>query len=381
LAAWVGDYPEEVMIAHVSYGSCPIFEVPNGALMGYSTIRPLDNSRDQHIYSELLEDNHIEALRNLGVHPIPSQFWQYPLCNLYRLWQPDELHQLLLGLVGDLLHRLLKYLKGRNVKDRFDDRLKSVPWYPSLQQFSKSFDSLKSSTWQANAICGMIRTLAGNCAPILVFSVDDGKTGVSTASDEMVISAVRALCEFPLLVSKQNHSHLSLKALHDALKGLYLQNGILREKQMSKTAKPNVDDLLAKGSHPLREQKIHTIRASMDAVVYAAEKVSTTKGRQFQVRLNRARQAAMTWSDADSQNAIEWLDHNIHQVTPAKLKLSDKLFERHEPQLLQAVQTKATGPRSKFARDLAQMKAAAEDEAYSTAITTTHTRLQFQIRL
>jgi hypothetical protein len=127
LAAWVGDYPEEVMIAHVSYGSCPIFEVPNGALTGYSTVRPLDNSRDQHIYSELLEDNHIEALRNLGVHPIPSLFWQYPLCNLYRLWQPDELHQLLLGLVGDLLHRLLKYLKGRNVKDRFDDRLKSVP--------------------------------------------------------------------------------------------------------------------------------------------------------------------------------------------------------------------------------------------------------------
>jgi len=38
LAAWVGDYPEQVMIAQVSYGSCPMCEIPKGAPMGYSTI-------------------------------------------------------------------------------------------------------------------------------------------------------------------------------------------------------------------------------------------------------------------------------------------------------------------------------------------------------
>jgi len=37
----------------------------------------------------------------------------------------------------------------------------------------------------------------------------------------------------------------------------------------------------------------------MDALVYGAEKVSTTKYRQFQVRLNRAWQAATTWLDAE----------------------------------------------------------------------------------
>jgi len=134
----------------------------------------------------------------------------------------------------------------------------------------------------------MIRTLAVNCAPILVCSTDDGKTVAETASNEMVMGAVRALCEFSLLVSQQNHSDLSRKALDDALKRFYHKKGIFRKQTMSKSAKANVDDLLANESHQLCEQKIHKIRAAMEAVVYGAEKVSTAKRRQFQVRLNRA---------------------------------------------------------------------------------------------
>jgi len=109
------------MVAQVPYGSCPMCGIPEGALMGHTTFRPLNDSRDQDNYSELLEDTNIDALHNLVVCSIRNQFWQYPLCNVYRLWQPDELHQLLLGLVDDLLHWLLKYLKARNAKDQFDN--------------------------------------------------------------------------------------------------------------------------------------------------------------------------------------------------------------------------------------------------------------------
>jgi len=142
----VRDYPEQGMIAQVSYASCPMCEILKGAPMWHSTFRPLDNSRDQHIHFELLEDNHIDALHTVGVHPICNQCWQYALCNVYRLWQPDELHQLLLGLVKDLLHWQLKYLKARNVNVQFDNRFTSVPQYPGLQHFSKPFDSLKRGT-------------------------------------------------------------------------------------------------------------------------------------------------------------------------------------------------------------------------------------------
>jgi len=95
----------------------------------------------------------------------------------------------------------------------------------------------------------MIRTLAVNCASILVCSQDDRKPLAKTASDEMVMGAVRALCEFSLLVSQQNHSDLSLKALDDALKRFYQKKGMFREQNMSKSAKTKVDDLLAIESH------------------------------------------------------------------------------------------------------------------------------------
>jgi len=70
------------------------------------------------------------------------------------------LHPLLLRLVKDLLHWLLKYLKAANVKNQFDNRFTSVAQYPSLQHFSTPFDSLKCGTLQGKKICGMIKTLA-----------------------------------------------------------------------------------------------------------------------------------------------------------------------------------------------------------------------------
>jgi len=101
----------------------------------------------------------------------------------------------------------------------------------------------------------MIRILAVSFAPILVCSKDDGKTAVQPASDEMVMGAVRALCEFSLVVSQETHSDLSLKALDDALKQFYQKKGIFQEHKMSKSAKTKVDDLLAMESHHLPNKR------------------------------------------------------------------------------------------------------------------------------
>jgi len=167
-------------------------EILRSAPMWHSIFRPLDNSRDQHIYLELLEDNHFDALHTLGVHPISNQVWQYPLCNVYHLWQPDEMLQQILGLVEDLVHSLLKYLKARNVKNIFDNQFTLVPGYLDIQHFSGPFDSLKFGTWQGNEIRGMIRTLAVKCTPILPCSKDDSKTAAENASNEMIMGAVQS---------------------------------------------------------------------------------------------------------------------------------------------------------------------------------------------
>jgi len=68
----------------------------------------------------------------------------------------------------------------------------------------------------------------------------------------------------------------------------------------------------------------------MEIQVYGAEKVTTSRHRQFQVRLNRAWQAATIWSNADWQSANERMEQEIHQVTAAKHEHLNKLFQHHE---------------------------------------------------
>jgi len=356
-------------------------EIPNCAPMGQSTFGPLVNPQDQHVHLELLDETNIDVLCNPRVHPIHNQFCRYPLCNVYRLWQPDELHQLHLVLVEDWLHWLLKYLKARNVKDQFDNRFTSVPQYPGLQRGSEPFDLPKRGFWQGQEIRGMIRKLAVNCAPILGCSQDAWKTAAEIASDVMVMRAARALCEFSLLVSQQNHTDLSLATVDDALKQFSEQKGAFRDQKMSKAAKTKLDEPLARESHHLEEQKIHRICAAMEVQLYVAEKVTTSKRRQLQVRLNRAHQVSTIWSDADQQRAIERLERKMHQVTPAKPKLFDEVFQHHERQLLQEGGTNATGPRSIFAQKLAQMKTAAEEAVYRAVNMTTDKHVQFQVCL
>jgi hypothetical protein len=100
----------------------------------------------------------------------------------------------------------------------------------------------------------------------------------------------------------------------------------------------------------------------MEAVGSGAEPVSIIKCQQFHVCLERSRQAATTRSDADRQEAIEQLDHEIHQVTPAKQKIFNKYFQYHKRQLLHQVGNRATGNRTKFTKELTLMKTAAKGD-------------------
>ena len=150
---------------------------------------------------------------------------------------------------------------------------------------------------------------------------------------------------------------------------------------MSKSAKANVDDRLATELYQLFEQKIHKIRAAMEALVHGVEKISTTKLRPFRVPLYRAQQAATTWSDTDCRRAIQWLVSEIHQETPVHHKLSDKLFQQYERQLLEEVGTKASRPRRIFDKVVALRKGPGEGEGYGVANMTADNQLQFQIRL
>jgi len=210
---------------------------------------PLDNPREQHVCSDLLDKTNIHVLHTLGVDSICNQFWQYPLCSVYLHWQPDGLHQLLLGLVKDLLHWLLKIQKARNIKDQFDHWFTLVQYYSGLHCFSKPFNSLKSVSWEGKEIWGMIRTLAVNYTPILDYSKNNGKTVAETASDEIGMGAVQALCECSLLLSQQNNSNLFLTVLDNELKPCYKMKGAFHKRIILKSATINMDELVTRESH------------------------------------------------------------------------------------------------------------------------------------
>ena len=66
-------------------------------------------------------------------------------------------------------------------------------------------------------------------------------------------------------------------------------------------------------------------------------------------------------------------------MTPAERKHFGTLFQPHERRLLQEVGTKATGPRSEFAKKLALLKTAAEDKAYGVENLTAEKRPKIHI--
>jgi len=146
---------------------------------------------------------------------------------------------------------------------------------------------MKSSSWQREEIQSIIRILPVTCAQILDSSKDVWKTAAETASDEIVMGTVQALCEFSLHVSQQNHSDVSLTAPDDPQKRFYKKEGAFREQTMSKSAKAKEDEQFTRESHQLRELKIHKICAAMEVQVYRAEMVTVPKQRQFQMRQNR----------------------------------------------------------------------------------------------
>jgi len=98
LATGAKNHPEQVMITHALFGSNLMCDLAKGGPIGSSRFRPLNYIGNQSINFEHLEDTNNDVLYTCGDHPILNLFWQYPLCNVYLLWQPDKLHQLLLGI-------------------------------------------------------------------------------------------------------------------------------------------------------------------------------------------------------------------------------------------------------------------------------------------
>jgi len=77
-----------------------------------------------------------------------------------------------------------------------------------------------------NGIHGIHFGLDTTFCMLLACSKEDGKTVAENATNEIIMGALLAFCEFSLLVSQRNHSDLSLKAPDKSLTRFYHKKGI-----------------------------------------------------------------------------------------------------------------------------------------------------------
>ena len=129
---------------------------------------------------------------------------------MYRLWQPDGLHLLHLGILKTMMDWLVGYLRQGKILGRFNDRCKSIPPYPGFQLFKRGYQEV--STWQGKEIRTMMRFLVAVRGPILIDGVRS-----SQSEDARALACVRSIVEFRLVFGQRKHSDYTLSLLDNRL--------------------------------------------------------------------------------------------------------------------------------------------------------------------
>ena len=350
IAAWIGDYPEITTLAQIIGGACPVCEIPKGPAMGHDQQARKFKLRSAVEYQERLED-YAGELKQVHLQPIPNLFWDYPLCDVYQLWQPDTLHQLYLGIVKDLFEWVTEYMRTRGMKTEFDARLTSVPHYPKMLRFSKPFDALKKGTWQGKEIREMLRSLGAVCAPLLSSDTPE-KNPTERTSDVEVMKTIRALVEFALLSRQRAHSTISLRYLQEALERFYRCKVVFSPQRASVARKACLERDYSTQATEAKEAAMERFEASLQSEIYGA---TAAQRRTFLARLKEELEALSIWSAPHKALAEQELDRSIFGATANKRRQFEELYQEALERLESRLRAGASrGPKSKFARDLAK---------------------------
>ncbi|KDQ06449.1 hypothetical protein BOTBODRAFT_121523 [Botryobasidium botryosum FD-172 SS1] len=140
-ATFVGDYPEQLLVACCRSMRCPRCKVPPDELGD----NVLYEDRDLDEILEILAsaDDPTLFTRNcaaLDIRPIPQPFWKdLPFTDIFQSIMPDILHQLYQGVIKHLI-AWLKKIYGEN---EIDARCRRMPPNHCLRFFSKGISPLQ----------------------------------------------------------------------------------------------------------------------------------------------------------------------------------------------------------------------------------------------
>ncbi|KAG8789232.1 hypothetical protein FRC12_013725 [Ceratobasidium sp. 428] len=161
LAAYLADYPEQVLVTCVRDSRCPTCWIPfkkRGQLSARYPKR--DRRRTIKALKLLWHHGNKQAVTTLGIRPTRPFWIDLPYANISGCMTPDLLHQMDKGVVGEHLVNWCMELVGEIEMDR---RVKGMPRFQRLRHFARGISVI--SLWtgkEAKALaCTLLSVVAG----------------------------------------------------------------------------------------------------------------------------------------------------------------------------------------------------------------------------
>ncbi|THU84840.1 hypothetical protein K435DRAFT_822599 [Dendrothele bispora CBS 962.96] len=213
LAAYVADYPKQVLVACSYYGDCASCDCPKDELGLFPSCHHRRNFKAAVNAAKLVgTDLWVEKCREENLKPVQHPFWEdLPHANIFRSVTPDVLHQLYQG----VMKHLISWLTNICGADKIDARVRRLPLNHGIRHFHKGISKLSRVTGgEHKQICSFLLGLV----------IDT--PSLSIPKCRKVVSATRALLDFLFLACYPVHTDESLTALDAALEAFHENKSI-----------------------------------------------------------------------------------------------------------------------------------------------------------
>ncbi|QRW06771.1 hypothetical protein RhiLY_05770 [Ceratobasidium sp. AG-Ba] len=191
LAAYIADYEEQVRVACVRDGQCPVCWVPNDKR---ADILCEYNLRGRHQTLDALDDyweGNSTAIDILGIRPTDPFWADLPFVEISNCITPDLLHQLHKG----MFDYIIKWCRAILGEKEVDCRIQGMPRFQQLRHFDRGISPL--TQWTGTET----KALASVFLPVL------------SGSDGEAVTAARSMLNFMYRAHKPELSEDDLDAM------------------------------------------------------------------------------------------------------------------------------------------------------------------------
>ncbi|PPQ97936.1 hypothetical protein CVT26_002941 [Gymnopilus dilepis] len=215
LAAYVGDYPEQILVGLVKNGRCPICPAPPDKLQDLDSIlEPRGMESILQALNTIDEDaaEFVKACSEAGIKPVQCVFWKnLPFVDIYRSITPDILHQLYQG----LLKHLISWIRAICGDAEIDARCRRLPPNHCIRLFLNGISHLSRVTGtEHDQISRFLLALVAD------IRLPNGH------SNAQLVRSVRAVLDFINLARYPIHSAETLDQMDNALRSFHANRGV-----------------------------------------------------------------------------------------------------------------------------------------------------------